>query len=372
MVFSLLFSLVSSLVFSLNDEFWLIAPHAEQAAVAEHCVDAQQPRRPLRSVLSAVAVGPALSLAHQPEPLASAVVPAVLTSAPPPRDPQASVVLSAGLADTVQVLAQVSWSALDARYPGLSRSSYRATGSAGNSYLVNAVRVDLRTTGLRLATTARMSPWVDGSSETMTRKASQWIADSQATSEKLALAINTDAFNLTSGSQSVAANLRGFAVADGTLVSSGNKGGNAATLFWDPITGARAEYTSFGSANTQALTAGEVAVSGFSFALDDGVIASSDQLLAARSGLGLSQDGSFLYLMTIDKKTGKEKSDGATIAQVGQELFNLGAYDGINLDGGGSTQMAWWNPASASVQMLGGSDSRYVGQHLGIYYQAVV
>jgi len=98
------------------------------------------------------------------------------------------------------------------------------------------------------------------------------------------------------------------------------------------------------------------------------VVKAYDATLAARSGAGLSLDGRYLYLVAIDQRIGRNGSDGATIGQLGEQLLALGADDGINLDGGGSTQLASWNPMTSSVQILGGSDSRYVGQHLGIYY----
>lgn len=261
-----------------------------------------------------------------------------------------------------------SWSPLDASYPGISSTSYRATGSSGNKYSVSAFRIDLSTPGIRLGTTKPMSPWVDGSQETTTTKVSFFLAQSQKTTEKYAVAINTDAFQLTSASQSVPTNLRGYAVSNGTLVSSGTSGGNAATLFWDPVNGAKMEITSKTSLNTATMVANQVAVSGFSFTLQNGVVKVYDTTLAARSGVGLSEDNRYLFLVAVDKRIGRNASDGCTIGQLGEQLLLLGAYTGINLDGGGSTQMAWWNPLKASVQMFGGSDTRYVGQHLGIYY----
>jgi hypothetical protein len=261
-----------------------------------------------------------------------------------------------------------SWSPLDASYPGISRTSYRTTGNTGNSYSVNAIRVDLSTPGIRLATTKPLSPWMDGIQETITTKVSLFISSSQKTSEKFAVAINTDAFDLTSASQSVPTNLIGYAVSNGTLVSSGSSGGVAATLFWDPVNGAKMENTSKTSTNTATVIANQVAVSGFSFALQNGVVKVYDATLAARSGAGLSQDNRYLFLVAVDRRVGRNSSDGCTIGQLGEQLLALGAFMGINLDGGGSTQMAWWNPLKATVQMLGGSDTRYVGQHLGIYY----
>jgi exopolysaccharide biosynthesis protein len=57
-----------------------------------------------------------------------------------------------------------------------------------------------------------------------------------------------------------------------------------------------------------------------------------------RSAAGLSADGNFLYLLVIDGR--QVKSAGATEAETGILLRQLGASEGINLDGGGSTALA--------------------------------
>ena len=50
-------------------------------------------------------------------------------------------------------------------------------------------------------------------------------------------------------------------------------------------------------------------------------------------------------------------------------FFNLWAWDGLHLDGGGSTQMAWWNPVAGQAQVLNAPlRERYVGQSLGVGY----
>jgi hypothetical protein len=61
--------------------------------------------------------------------------------------------------------------------------------------------------------------------------------------------------------------------------------------------------------------------------------------VAGRTGVGLSQDGNTLYLLTID---GLESQDdyGADFYDLGAWLQLAGAYNGFALDGGGSTTMA--------------------------------
>jgi hypothetical protein len=55
---------------------------------------------------------------------------------------------------------------------------------------------------------------------------------------------------------------------------------------------------------------------------------------------------------------------------MGQILRGFGADDGMLLDGGGSTQLAWWNGDLAQAELLSNPPSeRYVGSSLGVTYQ---
>jgi hypothetical protein len=54
--------------------------------------------------------------------------------------------------------------------------------------------------------------------------------------------------------------------------------------------------------------------------------------------------------MTIDGR--QPGSDGATTGELGSLLAGAGAADGINMDGGGSTTLAWWNPTTRGAELL--------------------
>lgn len=163
----------------------------------------------------------------------------------------------------------IPWQPLAAEYPGIDRARYRFS-AGGSSCEVTAIRVNLRTPGLLLAATERISGWVDGVREALTARVSDFITNQRNRGRNLAVAINADAFDLTDGGKSVPTNLRAFAMADGQVVSSGNVGGNAATLLWGRTIGARMQLTS--ANDPPDITGVETAVSGFSFALRDGTI----------------------------------------------------------------------------------------------------
>ena len=56
-----------------------------------------------------------------------------------------------------------------------------------------------------------------------------------------------------------------------------------------------------------------------------------------RTGIGFSRDSATLYLVTVDGR--QEGSDGMTLGEFADLMISLGIYEGLNLDGGGSTAM---------------------------------
>ncbi|HAS74406.1 MAG TPA: hypothetical protein DCS67_09705, partial [Clostridiales bacterium UBA8960] len=69
-----------------------------------------------------------------------------------------------------------------------------------------------------------------------------------------------------------------------------------------------------------------------------------------RTGLGISKDRKELILVTIDGRTTSFR--GVTQTELANLLIGLGAYEGINLDGGGSTQMVAKSPWTTQIRTL--------------------
>jgi Phosphodiester glycosidase len=90
-----------------------------------------------------------------------------------------------------------------------------------------------------------------------------------------------------------------------------------------------------------------------------------------RTAFGLSQDRRYLFMMTIDGRQGGY-SDGAIDTETATWLSQFGAWDGINMDGGGSTAMymadSFGNPVrlnhSSYIDARG--RERIIGSHLGV------
>ncbi|MDR2079362.1 MAG: phosphodiester glycosidase family protein, partial [Treponema sp.] len=85
------------------------------------------------------------------------------------------------------------------------------------------------------------------------------------------------------------------------------------------------------------------AVGGFFILLWEGALPkrledNREQNRHPRSAAGLSADGKTLYLLVIDGR--RPGSAGATETETGLILKRLGAFTGLNLDGGGSTALA--------------------------------
>jgi hypothetical protein len=88
--------------------------------------------------------------------------------------------------------------------------------------------------------------------------------------------------------------------------------------------------------------------------------------LHPRTLVGYSHSSKYLYLVTIDGRQ-PEFSTGASLAESGAILRHLGAWHGINVDGGGSTTMVLRGPGGASqlVNQPSGGVERVVGSNLG-------
>lgn len=85
----------------------------------------------------------------------------------------------------------------------------------------------------------------------------------------------------------------------------------------------------------------KLAIGGGSLILKDGKILNQFSLKIPgrhpRSAIGINKDKDEIILLTVDGRT--SSYPGVTQSELAEILLELGAYDGINLDGGGSTEM---------------------------------
>ena len=111
------------------------------------------------------------------------------------------------------------------------------------------------------------------------------------------------------------------------------------------------------------------AISGFGVVLQDNTVRGKDSpkaKLAPRTGYGLSKDLRYLYLMAVD---GRQPlySMGCSTYEVGQLLKYFGAYEGLNMDGGGSTTLIVRKGTKLhKLNSHAGGHERAVGGAMGI------
>ncbi|GAA4208893.1 phosphodiester glycosidase family protein [Actinocatenispora rupis] len=113
-----------------------------------------------------------------------------------------------------------------------------------------------------------------------------------------------------------------------------------------------------------------VAVGGAPILRDGAVLPGvDDKVSATRTAAGISADGRRLYLVALDGQA--EAGSGLTLARLAILLSDLGAADGINLDGGGSTTCAVVLPGTDGVTVVNnhpaGVAERAVANGIGVF-----
>ena len=161
------------------------------------------------------------------------------------------------------------------------------------------------------------------------------------------------------------ADLIGLSMSEGDIVSAPESlpyGGSSFLVSQDNI--ARFEVTSPGSDLTGVWTALEA----WPFFLVNGVNHGdpSEASVHPRTAIGLTEDNRCLIMITIDGRQ-PDYSDGATLWETAEWLIRFGAYNGLNLDGGGSTHMWISNGDGGATALNSPSENRAVGSHLGVF-----
>lgn len=230
---------------------------------------------------------------------------------------------------------------LEARQPRLMRG--------------HAVRIALGTPGLRFLATPDNG---DRPDHTDGLKTSTFL-----TRYKCQLAINAAPFSPIHAEEGLPQKIEGLTVSEGKVVSP-EKGNYPALLITkdNRASLARPPFR---------LEGVHTAVSGFGIVLENGRVLEGGKDVHPRTAAGISRDGKTLFWLVIDGRQHKY-SLGATTGEVGQWLAALGAWDGINLDGGGTTTLVIERPGGFQVvnrPIHGGKPGteRVSASHLGVY-----
>lgn len=93
-----------------------------------------------------------------------------------------------------------------------------------------------------------------------------------------------------------------------------------------------------------------------------------DQTLAPRTAVGFSQDGKTMYLVLVDGR--QSSSRGMSLHEMGELMKEFGAYQALNLDGGGSSTMTARTPGEDEAEVKNNpsdGSERAVPNGIGIY-----
>lgn len=285
------------------------------------------------------------------------------------------------LAEEASLLAD--WSKAFRLHPGILIQKIRT--DSPRPIVLHAIQIDLKTPGLALSTTPRANDWQENKSETVRQTTRGFLRKARLEGKNMVLAVNADSFSPWPApyQQETPADIGGLAASEGIIVSP-PAGTPSLVIDKKGLAAVRVIESLSDQDNIQ------LAVSGFAFCLKDGLVQPSGDDLHPRTGLGLSDDGKFLYILVIDGR--RFSRQGATTQELGEWLKRLGAHNAINMDGGGSSTLAWWNPNSQAsdddrcelINTPVGSgmkyetpekDARYRpteranGNNLGVFYQ---
>ncbi len=111
----------------------------------------------------------------------------------------------------------------------------------------------------------------------------------------------------------------------------------------DRVSVAYSPRTSDGSTSATAIGANQLLV------VDGTVQAPADDALAARSAVGFSRDGAKMYLLSVDGK--QTDSVGITVPEMARMIREMGAYNAVNIDGGGSSTLLARRPGTDDLAL---------------------
>ncbi len=278
----------------------------------------------------------------------------------------ATVLVAAIAGFTSQAAAtQITLGAYTPAFVGIDLATDTLNNGTSVAYVA---RVDLTAPGIGITTTPHSGPL-----STIAETTSQFLLSSGTQ-----LAINANFFAPCCNATAEPKTVLGLAVSNGTVVAPASvypAAGAAVLTFTNTNQASIATVTAAGQIDlTNVYNAvsgsGEIVTHCVNTAATNPPGVGDPNGINPRTDVGLSSDGRYLYLVTIDGRQAGY-SAGVTDSDAANLLIALGAYDGINLDGGGSTTMVMSNGSGGAtvINRPSGGAQRYDGNALGIYAQ---
>jgi len=244
-------------------------------------------------------------------------------------------------------------------YDGIDHATGEADSGEPRLQKVNALRIDLTVADLELYTTPSNGGDPD---ETTSQTASEFLISSG-----VQVAVNANFYDpaLPPPLGSDYKDLDGLAISQGSLVSDQETdvGANRGQVF--VATQANDAWFDVTAPTPISLTGIYTAVCGDArLVLNGNINVATGGEAHPRTVVGLSQDDYYLILITIDGRQ-DGYSEGATLYEAAEWLIRFGAYNGINLDGGGSTTMVRSDDAGGATVLNSPVGAGWLGDQLG-------
>ena len=271
-------------------------------------------------------------------------------------------------------------------FEGIDHAVGTNTSSGGGMpdlMVINALRVDLTDTNVQLYAAPRIATdYSMGYIETGGYTTSNFL-----TMHGLQAAINANYFHDpgTSDTESPSYtdppgtpfDVIGLEICQGQVVSPQNSGDYTASFMFtsnNTVTFVPTNWPARSTTGVYTAVTGLYAILVNKVNVGSNYIGNSDLVhqINPRTAVGLSQDRRYLYLMVIDGRQ-SGYSDGSVDWETAKWLLLLGASDGANMDGGGSScrvvEASTGVPIELNRDSASASDGveRTVGSHFGIY-----
>jgi len=251
-------------------------------------------------------------------------------------------------------------------------------GGFARLQVVHAIRVDLTDPDIRIFPTPRYSAYIAGSRETAGLKVMDFL-----TKYKVQVAINANFFDPSDYYLPAGTPMRvyGLLVSQGQVVSVQEGPDHSSSVIFGTNNQARIVFTNWPAISTAGISnavSGEypLVVAGSNMARI--YLSSSDFIhqVNPRTAYGLSKDRHTLFLMTLDGRQ-PGYSDGSLDWETAEWMLKLGAYEAVNMDGGGSTTLVMADSVGNPIELnhsnavADSGNERTVGGHFGIYAKPV-
>ena len=237
--------------------------------------------------------------------------------------------------------------------------------------VAHVARVDLTDPDIQFFTTPQAPGYLEGSRETLSLTLSNFVRN-----YGLQLAVDANFYNPSDPSgEGQATTVDGLFISRGIIVSHQEQSTETSVLMFttnkQPVFVFDNQPPGTNTAGIYTAVCGHypLIISGQSVANDSTSPIPGEN---PRTAFGVDDDSHYLYLLTIDGRQ-SGYSQGALDSETVYWLQQLGVYNAINMDGGGSTGMDMADCSGNAINLNRSSvgaarnHERYIGAHFGVY-----